>query len=139
MKLQSEISSVIQLILSYRTHSMVSDLVTTNLMNLSIMAHDAFQSTRQIDVFYGDFKAVFLQFLQLRAKNEIPMCLWQYDTSIYRIQVYRISKSIEKHHIINQSHLPAKHTRQWKSHIIFLHTYRTSFISFFHSTPHIVK
>lgn len=33
--------------------------VTTNLLNLSIMAHDAFKNSRQIDVFYGDFKTAF--------------------------------------------------------------------------------
>lgn len=33
--------------------------VTTNLMNLSIAAHDAFSRKCQLDVFYGDFKNAF--------------------------------------------------------------------------------
>lgn len=33
--------------------------ITTNLMNLSIAAHDAFSKRRQLDVFYGDFENAF--------------------------------------------------------------------------------
>lgn len=33
--------------------------VTTNLMNLSIKAHEAFQNNNQLDVFYGDFRSAF--------------------------------------------------------------------------------
>lgn len=33
--------------------------VMTNLLNLSILAHNAFEKSRQLDVFYGDFKTAF--------------------------------------------------------------------------------
>lgn len=33
--------------------------ITTNLLNLSIVAHEAFRKGKQIDVFYGDFKNAF--------------------------------------------------------------------------------
>lgn len=33
--------------------------VVTNLMNLSVLAHDAFEDGYQLDVFYGDFKNAF--------------------------------------------------------------------------------
>lgn len=33
--------------------------VVTNLLNLSIIAHDAFKKSRQVDVFCGDFKTAF--------------------------------------------------------------------------------
>ena len=33
--------------------------IATNLMNLSILAHNTFEKSRQLDVFYGDFKTAF--------------------------------------------------------------------------------
>lgn len=33
--------------------------VTTNLLNLSVAAHEAFNAKKQLDVFYGDFKTAF--------------------------------------------------------------------------------
>ena len=60
LAIKHQLSAIIELQLSNSQHGFrTKRSVTTNLMNLSIMAHDAFRRKNQLDVFYGDFKTAF--------------------------------------------------------------------------------
>lgn len=55
-----QLTSIIEPHISNGQHGFRSNRsVTTNLMNLSIRAYKAFERSKQLDVFYGDFKSAF--------------------------------------------------------------------------------
>lgn len=59
-KLLSKLSTLVENQLSTFQHGFRSGRsVTTNLLSLSIAAHDLFSRGNQLDVFYGDFEKVF--------------------------------------------------------------------------------
>lgn len=60
MAVKSKLGEIIQPRLSEKQHGFRSKKsVVTNLLNLSILAHDAFEDRCQLDLIYGDFKGAF--------------------------------------------------------------------------------
>lgn len=60
MAVKSKLSEIIQPRLTDAQHGFRSKRsVVTNLLNLSILAYDAFENRCQLDLIYGDFKVAF--------------------------------------------------------------------------------
>lgn len=58
--IKSQLSSIIEPFISNAQHGFRSKRsITTNLLSLSIKAHEAFERSNQLDIFYGDFKSAF--------------------------------------------------------------------------------
>ncbi|XP_055316139.1 uncharacterized protein LOC129575925 [Sitodiplosis mosellana] len=60
LSIKHQLSAIIDPQLSNSQHGFrTKRSVTTNLLSLSILAHDVFRKKTQLDVFYGDFKTAF--------------------------------------------------------------------------------